>query len=162
MTLPKARLSKDGRWAIRSTDNCGTRFAEIVRDAEANMADFVASFKAAFAGADYRRPGASAPVDWLTFGPGWYRDRDGAWRMDGRAWKNLSKGRGPKMRRAPNPDSGLRFDASGNVTSTRGRERGYRPDSHLNRTSADEFPMEIVCPACGRHQLATQDGFTAS
>ena len=123
MTLPTARLSKDGEWAVCSTDHCGTRFAKIKRTLETIDTDFLNATDRA----DYLRRRARAPIDFLDFGAGWYRGRDGVWRMDGRAWKSLSRGLGPKMRSAPRADTGLRFDAVGNVTTTRARERATGP-----------------------------------
>jgi hypothetical protein len=154
---PAVRLSKDGDFAVCSTERCGVRFAEIERETHGILAAIRAVDYQ-----DYQRRKGASPVAWLDFGPGWYQDREGVWRMDGRAWKNLSRGLGPKMRRAPRSDIGIRFDAAGNAMATRDRDRSYRPDSYLNKSMVSEFPVEIVCPACGRRQVATREGFTVS
>jgi len=79
----------------------------------------------------------------LDFGPGWVTDGN-LWWMTKRAWKRQSQGRQPAFRRIP----------MGRVEEER-RDRSYRPEAWSS--NAHNLPAEVLCPACGRLQLADPD-----
>jgi hypothetical protein len=120
-TLPAVRLSKDGSRAVCAKIACGFTFAEVLKE---------------------------KPMVGLDFLGGWARRGDGVWRMSPRAYTNLREGRGPRVRRAPNPSDNK--PGRGKV-----RERSYRPESVFNRMFA-ELPVEVICPACETRQIALQ------
>jgi len=131
--LPLVRLSKDDQRAICSKTECGFPFAEILRRQ------------------DYGMHG-------LDFLPGWARGGEGLWRMSKRAYANQRSGRGPRVRRVPNPDApGFSLLRAGRFIRPRIRERRHRPDSPLNQLFTNAFPIEILCPACGLRQMASED-----
>lgn len=122
--LPKARLSRDGRWAVCARVPCGQRFAKRLE-----------------AGKIARRMGEAVHTGVLRFQPGWGL-RDGVWRMSQRARARLSRGYSPAFRRSPLP--GVRRDPSY-------RSAHYAPPGQVLPT---ELPAEVICPACGLHQVA--------
>ena len=73
--LPHVRLSKDGKWAVCASVQCGERFAARIE-------------RGALGGAA------------LDFLPGWYW-LSGEWQMSKRARRRLSAGRSPALRRVP-------------------------------------------------------------
>ena len=125
--LPESRFTKDGIWVVCTKIECGTRFAEILK----------------------------VPIPQLEWGldflPGWACGKDGVWRMSRRAWKNLSRGQGPKVRRLPNPD-GFTLLGSFKKHDQPIRERSERPGSVFHRMFS-YLPATVICPACRTHQV---------
>lgn len=79
----------------------------------------------------------------LDFGPGWVTDGY-LWWMPRRIWERVSQGRQPAFRREPMGRSGRQ-----------GRDRSHRPWRWSS--NARNLPAEVICPACGRLQLADSD-----
>jgi hypothetical protein len=139
----RVRRSRDGTRVVCTRIKCGEPFADLSTD-----------------------PVSPPRAEWhsLEFRVGWRPGPDGVWRMDRRARRNLSAGHGPKLRRAPSPDTGLYVLPSGEVSSRRSRERHYTPSSELNRwmVFVRDLPVEVECPACGTRQIADVDLFAVS
>jgi hypothetical protein len=137
--LPLVRLRTDGQWAVCCSIECGTRFARRI------------SLAALTDGSN-----ASAVLD---FGPGWVVDSQSAslpvWHMSRRAFRRQSEGRQPGFRRQPFRDLAgwlNREDSQGGNPRNRPRDRSYRPSSHSS--NAHVLPALVICPKCGRRQLA--------
>lgn len=90
----------------------------------------------------------------LYFRAGWVMDKTAAelpvWRMSRRVYKRLSQGHSPAFRRPPDRDVAGWLDPP-----WMGRDRESNPDRFS--TDARDLPAIVICPACGRRQLADAD-----
>jgi hypothetical protein len=86
----------------------------------------------------------------LDFLPGWH-EFSGEWLMSKRARERVSQGRQPAYRREP-----LRESADRN----RQRDRSHRPAGFTQ--NAREYPVTVICPACGLRQEADTDALRLS
>jgi hypothetical protein len=145
---PEVRLSKDSRWALCVSTDCGIRLAHITHD----------------------RSGSSEGL-WLWLGSGWVSDgppptdpmnpsdvgepRLSIWRMTKRARERFLKGKPPVFRRRPPDREAFVNDPKVDLS------RGYdRPENWEIRLWP--LPALIVCPRCERVQLITDEVLPAS
>lgn len=144
MNWPQVRLSRDRRWVICVSTDCGTGFAHITHDRSGSSEGL-----APWLGSGWVSDGPP-PTDPLNRSDVAEVPRLHVWRMTKRARERFLNGKPPMFRRRP-PDreafvNDPRMDLS----------RGYdRPDNWEIRMWP--LPALIVCPRCDRTQLVPAD-----
>lgn len=152
--LPRVRLSKDAKFAVCASVDCGWQFAHVSRDFD-----------------DYRRGGRREhmKVEYLDFPAGWTCGPDGVWKMSRRVFERLQEGRPPASRRDPQPRrlrGGLVDVTTGKVTILGlPRHRKRRPGNNADEggiAMAERLPVGVLCPRCDLLQIADAASLSAS
>lgn len=155
-TYSEVRVSRDGKWLLCSSVDCGTRLAEryelkgSVTQGEVELFPFAADGRRpVFPHADDRR--RSEPHAVIYFGSGWVEEPGPSphvvWRMTKRARARLRQGQAPSFRRRPGGSFPVRDEMK---LDRRGMDR-----PQMWAVEGVKFPALVVCPRCERIQLAT-------